>query len=165
MAVERDIPETRQIVRVPDLSWRELLASAVRKFGRARVHPHLFKEDLSQGERGRAYEAVSWKPGCVIHGSRAHSRLKELGFEGNPTVFVAWAVSSISSTARDRFVTIPDRERFVRFSYKDDLALCLLRGYHACGWGCRLTLSRVFKPMNTFWTFVAFREVEASRPG
>ena len=165
MSVENVIPETRQIVRVPDLPWHELVTSAARKLGRARIHPYLLKEDLYRGERGRTYEALAWEPGHVIHGSDVHSRFKDLGFDGNPAVFVVWTMSSTMPASRDRYITIPDQDRVICHKGMDDLAPCLLRGYRAIGWGCSLTLSRVFKPMHTVWTFVSFREVEAPLPG
>lgn len=155
---------TRRLVCVPDLPWPDLVAAASRKLGRARVHP-LLQEDLYRGERGRTYEALAWKPGRVMHGSDVRSALRAQGFEGNPAVFVAWAMSVGLSASHDRCITVPCPDRLFSYKGKDDLALCLLRGYQTCGFGSSLTVSRVGKPMHTQWTFVAFREADAPRPG
>jgi hypothetical protein len=159
------ISETLQIVRVPDLPWCELVTSAARKLGRARVHPLLVKEDLFRGERGRVYEALVWKPGTVIHGAKVRAHFKDLGFQGNLAAFVAWAMSSEIAASCERCVTITDDQSHFSLRGIEDLAPCLLRGFHASGYGCSLTLSRVLKPMHTHWTFVAFREAEAPQPG
>jgi hypothetical protein len=165
MVAEDIVSETRGIVCVPDLPWRDLIAAASRKLGREHIHECLLKEDLYRGERGRTYEAIAWKSGRVVHGVDVYARFRQMEFVGNPVVFVAWSLSMIDSTVRDRFITVPDRDRTFRYKGREDLALCLLRGYRTCGYGCSLTLSMVFKPMHTHWSFVAFKEIEAPHPG
>ncbi|MFH1078122.1 MAG: hypothetical protein V1745_02460 [Patescibacteria group bacterium] len=125
------------------------------------MHP-ILQDDLYRGERGRSYEAVVWKPGRVIEGLEARSWLKRQGFDGNFAVFVAWSLSMIDPTVRDRFITIPDRTLLLTYKRKENMSLCLLRGYRICGWGCSLTLSAALVPLHTHWSFVAFREMAAS---
>ncbi len=165
MADGHAVNGTRQIVRVPDLSWDGLVASAARKLGRARVHPLLLKGDLYRGERGRTYEALVWKPETVIHGAEIRALFKDLGFQGNLAAFVAWVMSSDIAASCERCITITDDQSHFSLRGIDDLSPCLLRGYRGSGYGCTLTLSRVLKPMHTHWTFVAFRDVEAPQPG
>jgi hypothetical protein len=116
------------------------------------LNPDYAKYAFLQGECGKTYEVLTWKPGKSVSSDAEREHFSTLGFRGNTAAFLEW---NRKDHGDGWFVSIPEDDRCFRATY-------LYAPYFRRHGAIRgLHLRVLAGDWGSVYVFVAFREVLA----
>ena len=140
-----------ETVTVPDLPASALVAVVNEVVGLTYLNPDYAKYAFLQGERGKTYEVLTWKPGRGVSSDAVREHFNALGFHGNTAAFLEW---NRKDHGDGWFASIPEDDRCFRGADRSLFAPLFLRGGACRG----LRLGGLDGGWSGAGVFVAFRE-------